>query len=485
MKTAKNICVGLAIWIITSFSLQAQEASIELGKNSIAQNEYFTISIQVKNARLNEYTPFPEIEGFVKRGTSSSTSTNIVNGRMSSTQSLIQNYQASAQGKFVLNPFTMSINGNEVSSEGTTINVGEPVQRQSRNSPFGRSLFDDFFGRRNNTPTEFVDVEAEAFSALTVDKSDVYVGEGFTATLAFYVAESNRAEMQFYDLSNQLTEIVKKVKPSNCWEENFSIDQITGEAITLNGKNYTRYKIYQTSYYPLTVQDIAFPSVGLKMIKYKVAKNSSFFGRNRQEDYETFYSKAQVVKVKELPPHPLKERVAVGNYRLREKLSVASLETGQSFNYDFGIYGEGNISSIEAPEPLSNENFDFYTPDIRQDINRSQGRVTGTKGFNFYGIPNEPGRYNLRDYFQWVFFNPSSEKYDTLQSELSLTVTGDSRKNISIASNDLGDFYDRIDNADNELKPLSDNPWVNIVLNILIALTFATTLFLFFRKTTS
>ena len=476
----KKIGFWLVLFGVSFGKLFGQEASIKLGANEIGLNQYYTITIEVENDRLKQYSEFPKIDGFIKRGTSSSTTTNYVNGRMSSTQSLTQNYQATEQGEFQLQPFSMTINGKNVASTGATIIVGEAVQRQSRTR---RDPFGDFFGGRNAEPAEFVDVKADAFAALSVDKSEVYVGEGFTATLAFYVAEANRAEMRFYDLSNQITEIVKNVKPSNCWEENFSIDQIVGDPVNINGRNYTRYKIYQTAYFPLTVEDIEFPSVGLKMIKYKVAKNPSFFGRNRQEDYETFYSKAKRVQVKELPAHPLRDVVAVGNYRLEEELSIDQVETGQSFNFDFNIVGVGNISSIEAPKLPENEEFDLYAPNIKQNITRSNGRVRGSKGFNYYGIPNEPGTYNLSDYFLWIYFNTQKDNYDTLQSELKLNVTGESRKNLSIASNDLGDFYDRIGGADNTLQSVEDSNWFAIFVNILVIIIFGFTAFLLFRKT--
>ena len=71
-----------------------------------------------------------------------------------------------------------------------------------------------------------MDIEANAFLALTTDKPEVYVGEGFTTTLAFYVSEENRAELRFYDLGKQITDIVKEIKPNTCWEENFNIDNI-------------------------------------------------------------------------------------------------------------------------------------------------------------------------------------------------------------------------------------------------------------------
>lgn len=481
MRLTFKVLLGCAL-IALKFMAFSQDVSIKLGKNEIGLNEYFTITIQVDNDRLKQYSEFPSIDGFIKRGTSSSTRTNYVNGRMSSTQSLTQNYQATEKGNFLLEPFFITINGEEVKSEGFQIVVGDPVQRQSRSS-FGREP-SDFFGSRNS-PSEFVDVKADAFVALSVDKEEVYVGEGFTATLAFYVAESNRAEMRFYDLANQITEIVKTVKPGNCWEENFSIDQIVGDPVKIGNRNYTRYKIYQTAYYPLTTQDIEFPAVGLKMIKYKVAKNPSFFGRNRQEDYETFYSREKVVRVKDLPPHPLKDKVAVGNYRLDENLSANDIETGQSFNYSFNILGEGNISAIEAPTPPEGDNFDFYAPNVMQNVNRAQGKVRGSKNYDFYAIPNEPGSYNLKDYFSWIFFNTRTEQYDTLTSSKVLNVTGESRKNLTIASNDLGDFYDRIGETNNDLSALDGDSWITIIVNIFIALMMGFTAYLLFKKTAS
>lgn len=476
MKITKRIWISCLTMLLSASTLLSQEVSIELGKNQIGINQYFTITVKIENDRLKQSSEFPIIEGFIKRGTSSSTTTNYINGRMSSSQSITQNYQARDQGTFVLAPFTMTVNGKEVSSEGTSITVGEAIQRQSRRDPF-----DDFFGRRSQ-PAEFIDVEADAFLALTLDKDEVYVGEGFTATLAFYVAETNRADMRFYDLATQITEIMKKIKPGNCWEENFTIDHLTGEAVTVNGKNYDRYRIHQTTYYPLTTDNIEFPSVGLDMIKYKVAKNPTFFGTNRQEGFETFYSKARRVNVKELPPHPLKQKVAVGNYRLEEFLSEGEVQTGQGINFQFQIIGEGNISSIEAPDPRDSDVFDFYAPNVTQQVNRANGRVRGAKTFDFYAIPNEPGTYALADFFRWIYFNPVKEAYDTLVSNYSLNVTGESRKNLTIASSDPGDFYGEIESADNSLKALGRRDWMTILVNVFIVITLGMTGFLLFKK---
>jgi hypothetical protein len=479
MKLTKVIVLCYLLGLISLESASGQDLTVKLGANEIGLNQYFTVSVVLENDNIRQHTPFPDIDGFVKRGTSSSSSTSFINGKISSSHTITQNYQPTEKGKFVLRPFKMEVNNKEVSSSGLQINVGEPVQarRQSAfDDPFG-----SFFGRADE-PTEYIDVKADAFLSLNTSKNEVYVGEGFTATLAFYVSDANRADMRFYDLGKQVTEIVKQIKPERCWEENFNIEQINGEPITVNGKRFTRYTIYQAAFFPLNVEDISFPSVTLDLIKYKVAKNPSFFGQNRQEDFEKFRSQPKTVKVKELPPHPLRESVSVGQYQLRERLDKATLETGQSINYSFDVVGTGNISAINEPVLPEDDNFDFYAPNTRQSVNRANARISGNKSFNYYGIPNEPGTYNLGDYFSWVFFNPQTAKYDTLKSELTLNITGESRKNEYILSNDVGSFYDRINNEDNTLRSADGMSWFKWLVNGFIVLILAATAFIIFKK---
>ncbi len=473
-----SICTILSLFGFRAF---AQQVSIQLGPDEIALNEPFAITITAENDQLRTYGQFPDIPGFSKRGTSSSSSTNIINGRVTSRQSIIQNYVANAEGTYVIEPFTMEINGKEVQSPGKTVRVGPPSQQRNPVDPFATDPFEDFFGRPDRSE-EFVDIKEDAFLALTASKNEVYVGEGFTMTLAFYVAEDNRAPLQFFEPAKQLSEILKELKPSNCWEENYNIDNLNAESVIINNKRYSQYKIYQATYFPLNLDPISFPQVPFKMIKYKVAKNPSFFGRTRQEDFKTYYTKPQRITIKDLPPHPLKEQVSVGNYKLKEEISDNELETGRSFNYSFSVYGEGNISAITRPEPVSDLIFEIYPPNIRQNINRGNNRVTGNKTFNYYIIPDEPGEYHLSDYFSWVYFNPVIHSYDTLTSEMTLHVTGESKRNDQIQSNDLGTFYDQIEIENNHLSDLHRDQWVKTFANLFILIMLGASIYFVVKK---
>ena len=271
----------------------SQNVKIDISPEKISIGNTLKITITVNNEQIKNYGPFPEIKGFRKSGISSSSSTNFINGKMSSSQSIIQNYISTEIGTFEIQSFTINVNGRNINVKGKFIEVDNSYD-DPKQSPFNNFFdpfsdpFDNFFDRNNE---EFYEVEADAFLNLSTDKESVYVGEGFNTTLSFFVSENNVADMRFFELGKQLTEIIKKIKPANCWEENFNIENINSIPVVLNNKRYNQYKIFEATYYPLNNEKINFPILELELIKYKISKRPSFFGRNKIEDFEKFYSK--------------------------------------------------------------------------------------------------------------------------------------------------------------------------------------------------
>jgi hypothetical protein len=468
----------LGLCFSPSFSASAQDVLVEIGETEIGLNEMFTITATSNNDRLKECNGFPEIAGFTKIGTSSSQNTTIINGRVSSAYSLTQNYKASKVGSYVLKPFSMQINGKTVQGQGATIKVSQQTARQ-QNDPFA-----DFFGfmKEESAPTEFLDIKEDAFFNVNTNKSDIYVGEGFNISVAMYIADANRAFLEFHEIGEQLGEILKKIKPVNCWEENFGIEEIVPELVTINGKNYRQYKIYQGNFYPLNTEPITIPSVDFKMIKFKVAANPSFFGNNHLKDYINFKSKERKITVKSLPPHPLKDAVAVGNFKLQEELSKIEVKTGESFNYKFQLVGEGNLSALKPPTLPQTEYFLFYPPNERLQINRSENTVYGSKQFNYLASANQAGNYRLGDYFQWIFFNPQAQKYDTLRSRLTLRAIGENIVSKGIDAENAEGFYSLIQETSNDLQAMEESIVLRIFTNVLLFLGLAVLAYQMFRQ---
>ena len=51
-------------------------------------------------------------------------------------------------------------------------------------------------------------------------------------------------------------------------------------------------------------------------------------------------------------------------------------------------------------------------------------KMLGNKTEKILIIPSQPGKFALKSYFNWIYFNTRTAAYDTLKSEAVLTVSG-------------------------------------------------------------
>lgn len=466
--------------ILSTGNLKGQKIQLRLGNSRIAQNEFFTITLTIQDGNLQELGNFPNISGFSKAGTSSKSSMQSINGKVTQEYSLIQNYLPEKQGTFTLNPFSMQVNGQTLKSPGTKIQVGPPAQKQNTDpfgsNPFAYDPFEDIFGNRGQESPE---AKADAIFSIQSDKKEVWTGEGFTITISFLVSEENQAELSFYDIGNQLSAITKKIKPSNCWEENFGIEEIEQRRLRIGKKNYTEYRIYQASIFPLTPGKIEIPALKLDMI----TQSGNFFGRGKEE-IKSFYSRPFRIMVKDLPDHPMKGKASVGVFNLQEKAAVNPVTVGQGTAFDFTIQGEGNISYIQEPEQLKSGLLDVYPPNSNQTIQRAGGRVTGSKSFSYLLLPKEQGRIPLGKTLFWVFFNTRTARYDTLRPHTVLSVKKGKNSSASSSARSEDSFYSLLEKVTTNPVSLSgkksDNLlWYNIGIT---AMALASLLLMFWKR---
>jgi hypothetical protein len=466
ISAARHVLTFFCLGVLLSFRAFGQEVKVDLGPDQLGINELFTIKFTVFNGKIKSNDPFPEIPGFEKRGTSPGSTMTIINGQTSYSNSITQIYKPTRKGQFTLPKFSMLINGQAAASPGKRITVTDAVA--SAPSGFNASdPFAEFLGRNEELP-EFVEIADDAFFAVNIDKSAVYAGEGFTMDIAFFMSEQNQAPFQFYEAGKQLDAILKKLKPANAWEENFNITTLDPQTVTLKGKKWVKIKVFEATFFPFSEGKIEIPRVPWEMIKYKVAKNPSLFGANRQEDFKTFYSSPKTITVKPLPPHPLKSEVPVGIFQLRENITTLEAKTGEGFNYNFGIAGIGNINSLAAPNRLPGTNLNAFDPNVRQQINRGYGRVSGIKEFDYFITLNEAGEYPLDQYFSWIYFDPEREAYDTLKPQALIRVTGESKINEALSGQRLGGIYDKITTESNQFLNQRYKYYFTTAINVLL-----------------
>ena len=165
----------VVFFLSNNYTLFSQDIDVTVSPKKLSIGNTLQITLTIKNEQIKNYSQFPEIKGFRKSGISSSSSTNYINGKMTSSQSIIQNYTSTESGTFFITPFTIEVNGKRVDFKGIKIEVDDSYN-EPKQSPFYNFFdpfddpFDNFFDRNNE---EYYEVEADAFLSLNTDKKNV------------------------------------------------------------------------------------------------------------------------------------------------------------------------------------------------------------------------------------------------------------------------------------------------------------------------
>lgn len=456
MKVYAFIIIFLCSLTTSAQRQSEQDIRVEVGAKFLTLDQPFLVSIIIRNHVNRPAVTFPDFEGLEKRSASATSTTNSVGGKTIIIQTISQQYFATQEGEYALPEFTVMVDGNRIKAEGITLNF-----RKGRENA-------QIAGVASGETESVVDSDepgtGDIFLSANASRTGVFLKEGFSLRLALYVAKNTPIDMEFYQLNRQLQAIMKRLRPATCWEENVGIEEIIQRDVKLGGRQYTEYQMYQAVLFPFTVQNITFPVVGLKMLvsEPKAGENE------KKKSLQTFYSKPSRVVVKPLPPHPQKDQVAVGEYTLKETLTKENLASGESLRYLFTITGQGNLATINAPEVPVVKAFDFYAPDMNQTVQRSYEKVSGEKTFDYYIVAKQKGRYPLGRFFQWVYFNPSRARYDTLRSSKIITVAGEDMQTAGMTNSDVGFVYENIDQLDTTEQYIDYQDIIRILTNTVV-----------------
>lgn len=465
-----KLYVILSIILCFSCTIHAQilnnDPIIEFGPKNLKMDEPFTISVVIPDEENRPTVTFPEIPGLEKRSKSATSAINTIGGKKIVVQTISQQYFALKEGVYEIEPFTITINGLKIKSGEVTVEYSS-----------GPLTSNGFIGPEEMELIPESEINgADIFLSVGTNKKSVFIREGFALGISLYVAENAPVQMDFYQVGSQLQAILKKLRPVGCWEENVGIEEIIKRRITIGGRKYTEYNLYQAHFFPMVLQDILFPSVTLEML---VAGRDKGGGEKTEKTIRPFRSKAIKISVKALPPHPVKDQVAVGEYHLVERLSSKLVYPGESIRYLFKIEGTGNIAAIPTPEITGNSAFDFYPPDVSRVIKRSSKHVTGEESFDYFVVPRQDGTFPLGRYFQWIYFNPVKAKYDTLMSKQVLQVKGEDYKLGNISLHGSAGLYDNLERLDSSQEYFDFKKILKEATNAIVILLLITMVWIF------
>lgn len=246
-------------------------ATLSYSKSSLAINEKFTITVISLDDEQRNISGFPEIQGFIKKKLKKTSSVEDNSGELTSTFSAIQEYAPLREGRYTLPSFTILVNGQPIKGNSINITVGPAINL----APLAKDEQEIESVDKTDEPViepEFLpEINGKLSPSLSVAVSSksAFRGEGITIRLSLLVPENYPDDIQFYDLDVQINEILKKLRPANCWEQDFGLEQVTEYKTKIGKKAFTEYRIYQGTFYPLNAQLIKIPAISLKMLLEK------------------------------------------------------------------------------------------------------------------------------------------------------------------------------------------------------------------------
>jgi flagellar biogenesis protein FliO len=470
----------------TTKAQQNNDVSLIIGEKNITLEDPFIVTVIVKfvgDAQTPDCT-FPDLPNFTKRAITKQTGRSMLSGQLIVTCTITQNYAAKKEGNLKVSNFKVTVNGSDLKSESFVVKVGKTVSPEKKlpnneetplfkDNPDKKEDFTDFI-EGNNTNPEFINLNTkeDAFLSLSSSKSNPYVGEGFTITFALYVAENNAAELGFETNNGaQIAAIIKKIKPENCWEESFGLVEIQQNPVGIKGKKYMQYKIYEATFYALNNRPIIFPTVDFRLQKFVTEKNGQ-----KKSSFVTFSTRPFRIVARELPAHPLKNEVSVGQFSWKESLDKYKVSTGKSVSYRLQVSGDGY--NIKLPQIKNDSIFDFFPPKIVGNVNPQSDKIITTKSLTFQIIPKRAGNFALEKYFQWIYFNTNTEKYDTLKSKVILGVSGQTIQTADTPTEGRT-VYDGLENEDSSIEQNNFTKILKDEANILIVIMLAGMIYIF------
>jgi hypothetical protein len=394
------------IFLILPVILRSQDITIQAEYPSVVEaGQQFSVTWTV-NGKGGEFSA-PSFEGFYKLmgpQESSSSSIQVINGRMSQQASSSFTYflQAVNAGKFEIAPASFTFKGKTYNSDPLKIEVVSSNSQGQQNVQTG--------GNQTQNNINIENAGGNIFLDLSVNKREVYLGEGISAGLKIYTKTNITGinELKYPDFTNFLKADIETPQPTSLKQEN------------VNGTVYGTAVIQQFLLYPQVTGEMTIDPVQVTvLIQQKSSQSDPFFG-----DFFTSYenvpkavaSKPVRINVKPLPgTKPEDFSGIVGKLSLKATLNKDSVTVNDAVNFRITISGNGNLKLAEAPVLKLSSDVEVYDPKITDDIKNTLNGTTGQKTFDYLLIPRHYGDFTIPS-ITYSFFNTSTGKYERLSS---------------------------------------------------------------------
>ena len=388
-----------------TFTAQAPKA--------VVSGERFRITYKVTTRNIKEFRA-PDMKSItILAGPSQSTSssTQIINGQVSSSTTVTLTYTcvADEEGEIELDGATITADGKQLTSNKLSITVlPKDSNSQSQGGQGSGS------GRQQSSGTGSSQISSDdLFMLATVDKTTVYEQEALLLTYKVYVAPS----VTLTSLGNRMPDLknfhVQEVELPQ--QKEFQLEHY-------NGRNYRTMLWSQYVLFPQHSGELEIPSTTYEGIVSQPVESTDvfdfFFNAGRYTEVKKdLVTRSIKVNVKPLPQGKTSAYYGgVGDFSISSTISSTDVTANDAVTVRVILSGTGNLKLIKTPEIKFPQDFDIYDPKVENKYTIKGGRQTGNKVYEYLVIPRHAGTYTIPA-LEFQYFDTKSGAYKTLKTD--------------------------------------------------------------------
>lgn len=398
----KKLSIIAGLLLFTVLAAWAQDVKFTATASKVVEvGERFRLVFEV-NARGSGFKS-PDLKDFsVLSGpaSSSSSSVQIVNGNVTQSVSNSYTYIVSArkEGKFTIDPATITVNGKSYTSNSLTIEV---IKGNTSTAQGNSQQQQNTGGNSEVVPAD------DLFARIYLDKKKVYIGQPVVATMKIYTR---------INLSG--IEDVKLPSFKGFYSQDLnSPDRISLQRENVDGAIYEAALIKRVLLYPQKTGELEIDPFVLECILSKRVRPRSFFDSGFRQFKHTLKSRKAKVTVLPLPEGaPESFNGAIGSFSLSVSADALEINQHDAVTLTVAVKGTGNLKLLEQPKIDFPPDFESYDPKVKENFRGSSNGEQGVKSYEFLLVARHAGEYVVPA-VEFSYFDPSAKKYKTAVSK--------------------------------------------------------------------
>lgn len=375
----------------------------------VVSGDQFRLTFTVNTQKVKDFRA-PSIKGFevlMGPSRSSQNSTQIINGKVSSSSSITYTYilMAGKEGTYNIPAASIVADGETKISNSLQIKV-LPADDASASSAQGGSASSS---RSQAVGSKITD--KDLFITASASKTKVYEQEAILLTYKVYTVVDLRQLLgDMPDLKGFHTQEVEL--PA---QKTFSLEHY-------NGRNYNTTVWWQYVLFPQQSGTMEIPSITFEgVVAQRINSGDpfdAFFngGTNYVEIKKKIVTPKLKINVAALPSKPADFSGAVGTFTMASSINSKSVKTNDAVTIKLTVTGTGNMKLIGTPEVKFPQDFEVYDPKIDNQFNLTREGLSGSKTYEYLAIPRHAGKFTIPA-VSFTYFDLKTKTYKTLKSE--------------------------------------------------------------------